>query len=229
MSRKKSMILKGSPISPGLVEGVIHVHLNLLGPIDAPVGIEEKMVEEEKFDGIDFSEEKLKGEKYDECIFLNCNFSNVHLTEKTFVDCVFEGCDFSNCTFGNTGFREVQFKTCKMLGLHFEDCNPFLLAFEFKDCQLDYSSFCGMKIPKTKFKGCRLLEVDFTDCDLQESVFENCDLTKITFVNTLLQSTDFRTSYGFSFDPSQNHVSKAKFSKHNITGLLTKFNIEIEE
>jgi phosphoenolpyruvate-protein kinase (PTS system EI component) len=30
------LIIQGKPISPGLVKGVIHVHRNILGPIDAP-------------------------------------------------------------------------------------------------------------------------------------------------------------------------------------------------
>lgn len=42
-----ALILKGTSISPGLAEGLIHVHHNLLGPIDAPVGIEQHNVEEE--------------------------------------------------------------------------------------------------------------------------------------------------------------------------------------
>lgn len=36
----KTIILQGFPISPGLAEGIIHVHHSLLGPIDAPRDIE---------------------------------------------------------------------------------------------------------------------------------------------------------------------------------------------
>jgi len=42
-----TLTLQGTSISPGLAEGMIHVHHNLLGPIDAPVVIEQHKVEEE--------------------------------------------------------------------------------------------------------------------------------------------------------------------------------------
>ena len=41
------LIIQGTPISPGLAEGIVHVHRNLLGPIDAPMDIEQHNVEEE--------------------------------------------------------------------------------------------------------------------------------------------------------------------------------------
>ena len=40
-----TLTLQGTSISPGLAEGLIHLHHNLLGPIDAPVGIEQHNVE----------------------------------------------------------------------------------------------------------------------------------------------------------------------------------------
>jgi len=42
-----TLIIHGTPISPGLAEGIIHVHRSLLGPIDVPEDIEQNNVEEE--------------------------------------------------------------------------------------------------------------------------------------------------------------------------------------
>ena len=48
MSAKSlTVTIKGTPISPGLAQGLIHVHHGLLGPIDAPVDIEHNNVHEE--------------------------------------------------------------------------------------------------------------------------------------------------------------------------------------
>ena len=48
MSKKDlPLILQGTPVSPGLAQGIIHVHRGLLGPIDVPVDIEPNNVEEE--------------------------------------------------------------------------------------------------------------------------------------------------------------------------------------
>ena len=42
-----TLIIQGTPISPGLAQGLVHVHRGLLGPIDAPVGIQQSGVNEE--------------------------------------------------------------------------------------------------------------------------------------------------------------------------------------
>ena len=42
-----TLTLQGTSISPGLAEGLIHVHHNLLGPIDAPLSIAQHNVQEE--------------------------------------------------------------------------------------------------------------------------------------------------------------------------------------
>jgi len=48
MSKKAlTLIIHGTPISPGLSQGIIHAHHSLLGPIDVPVAIEQNNVKEE--------------------------------------------------------------------------------------------------------------------------------------------------------------------------------------
>jgi len=42
-----TLIIQGTPISPGLAQGIIHVHQSLLGPIDVPIAIEQNNVKEE--------------------------------------------------------------------------------------------------------------------------------------------------------------------------------------
>jgi uncharacterized protein YjbI with pentapeptide repeats len=127
-----------------------------------------------------------------------------------------------------TAIRDIVFKECKMLGLHFEHCNEFGLAFSFEDCQLDHSSFYRTKIKKTTFKNSSLKESDFSECDLTGSIFENCDLAGALFENTILEKADFRSSFNYSIDPELNRIRKAKFSISEISGLLNKYDIEID-
>jgi len=42
-----TLIIQGTPLSPGLAQGLVHVHRGLLGPIDAPVDIEQNNVNDE--------------------------------------------------------------------------------------------------------------------------------------------------------------------------------------
>jgi hypothetical protein len=44
----------------------------------------------------------------------------------------------------------------------------------------------------------------------------------------VLEKTDFRTAYNYSFDPENNRIKKAKFSLAQVVGLLDKYDIHIE-
>jgi uncharacterized protein YjbI with pentapeptide repeats len=116
-----------------------------------------------------------------------------------------------------------------LLGLHFEDCNDLIIAFEFDGCNLEMSSFYKLKLKGTKFKNSKISDVDFTETDLSNSIFDNCDLGKTVFHNSNLEKADFRTSFNYSIDPEMNRVKRAKFSLPGIAGLLDKYDIEIEK
>ena len=115
-----------------------------------------------------------------------------------------------------------------MMGLRFDNCNLFLLEFEFENCNLNHSVFFKLKLKNTEFKDSTLHEADFTETDLSGAKFDNCDLKRATFVNSILEKTDFRHAYNYSIDLEQNRTSKAKFSTTGIIGLLDKYDIVIE-
>jgi fluoroquinolone resistance protein len=186
-------------------------------------------VDNQTFERIYFKENPLKKGDYENCTFNNCDFSNTDLSEIKFIDCNFICCNLSLVKLIKTALRDIKFKNCKMLGLHFDDCNDFGLSFGFEDCSLNHSSFYKIKIPRTIFKNSQLHEIDFTECDLTNSVFNNCDLSRAIFENTIIEKADFRTSYNYSIDPQINRIKKAKFSLTGISGLLYKYDIEIDE
>jgi fluoroquinolone resistance protein len=189
----------------------------------------ETYIQDKTFDGNDFSQIPLTKGEYENCIFTNCNFTDKDLSDFKFIDCTFKGCNLSLVKLNKTAFRDVKFKDCKMLGLRFDTCNEFGLSFSFDGCQLNHSSFYKIKIQKTIFKNSQLQETDFVDCDLNSSVFENCDLTRATFENANIEKADFRTSYNYSIDPEINQIKKAKFSILGVSGLLDKYDIDIEQ
>lgn len=169
-----------------------------------------------------------KGE-YESCIFNSCNFSESDLSEFKFIDCIFNACNFSLAKLNRTAFRDVEFKDCKMLGIRFDTCNEFGLAFSFDGCQLNHSSFYKTNIKKTVFKNSQLEETDFADTDLTGAAFDNCNLRQAIFDHTNLEKADFRTSYNYSIDPEINRINKAKFSISGVSGLLDKYDIDIEK
>ena len=180
------------------------------------------------FDKIKFQEEALEIGEYENCVFRQCDFSNTNLSEIKFIDSEFIGSNLSLAVLTKTAFRDIKFNECKMLGLHFENCNEFGLAFTFENCQLNHSSFYKTIIKKTTFNNCQLIEVDFTECELTGSIFENCDLNNAVFNNTTIEKVDFRTAFNYSIDPELNRIKMAKFSIQDIPGLLNKYHIDIE-
>jgi fluoroquinolone resistance protein len=184
--------------------------------------------EDEGFKGIDYSVDTLPKGEYERCSFVNCSFADVDLYNITFLECEFENCNFSMAKLNNTGLKSVTFENCKLVGVQFDRCNPFLLAMRFDNCQLNLSSFYKLKLKNTHFNNCMLHEADFTETDLTGSNFENCDLLNAIFDHTILEKTDFRSSFNYSIDPETNLIKKAKFSREGVSGLLDKYQIEIE-
>lgn len=180
------------------------------------------------YDRTDFTKSPLSQGEYEGFTFTDCNFSGCDLSEMVFWECKFIHCNLSLAKLNKTALRDVSFCGCKMLGLHFDDCNPFGLDLRFADCILDHSTFVQLCLKKTLFKNCKLRETDFTQCDISSSLFENCDLDRATFHNTDLMNADMRTAYNYNFDPDTNRIGKAKFALSGLPGLLGKYRIEID-
>ena len=186
------------------------------------------MIENKLIERLDYTEEKLPCEVYENCRFVNCNFYSSSLLNVSFRECQFESCDFSLASLKNTTLNDAQFSGCKLVGVQFEECNPFLFSVGFENCVLKLAVFYKIKLKKTRFKNCNLQETDFTEAEMTEAVFDNCDLQRAIFQRTNLEKADFRTSYLYSIDPDQNKIKKARFSRMGIGGLLDKYGIMIE-
>ena len=182
-----------------------------------------------EYEDLLWNDEPLPIGEYENCTFKNCDFSNADFSDINFLECEFLGCNLSLVKLTHSSLREVKFIKCKLLGLHFEECNDLLISIDFADCILNISSFYRLKLKNTKFLNSAIIDVDFTETDLSNSVFENCDLKSTIFQNTNLEGADFRSSYNYSIDPELNRIRKAKFSMPWIIGLLDKYDIYIEK
>jgi uncharacterized protein YjbI with pentapeptide repeats len=184
--------------------------------------------DDEKFEGIDYTKKAIVKGEYDTCTFIGCNFSGIHASNIGFIACEFIACNFSNVIITNTAFKEVTFKDCKLLGLKFNECDPFLLAFKFINCQLNVASFYKLSIPNTHFINCNLQEVDFTETKLSKAIFDKCDLKNAIFDDTGLENVNFTTAFNFEINPAKNQMKKALFSSSNVIGLLKSFDIRLD-
>jgi uncharacterized protein YjbI with pentapeptide repeats len=179
------------------------------------------------FKGINFKNSEIVKGIYEDCQFIDCDLSGCDLSDLTFGECTFDICNLSNLVISNSSLKEVSFKNCKLLGIHFEDCNDILFTVSFFNCNLDYCSFYKKRLKGTIFENCSLTDVDFSESDLQESLFDNCNLAGAIFDRTNLFKSDLSTSYNYSIDPEENRIANAKFSKDGLIGLLEKYNIDL--
>jgi uncharacterized protein YjbI with pentapeptide repeats len=165
--------------------------------------------------------------EYDSCTFVGCTLSNLNLHGSSFESCTFKNCDLSNSKVSGVSFRQVKFESCKLLGVHFNAANPFLLEFHFQSCQLDYCNFFNLQLKKSIFKNCRLHEVDFTQAELGGADFQGSDLAGAVFDRTNLEKADLRDAVNYRIDPEINKVKGARFDLEGLPGLLGKWGITI--
>lgn len=185
-------------------------------------------IQDKRFEGVDFTEQRLEKGEYENCSFNNCFFAHTDLSEVSFTECSLENCDLSMAKLTHTSFRDVTFSDCKLLGLRFDECNPFLLAFTFESCILNFSSFFRLKLKKTLFRDCRMQEVELVEADLSQAVFAGCDLSGTVFGKTVLEGADLSTAVNYTIDPELNRIAKAKFALNGLPGLLAKYRIVVK-
>jgi fluoroquinolone resistance protein len=183
---------------------------------------------DQSFQNQNFQKKGLLLGEYESCDFTNCSFLNADLSGIIFSECSFVDCDLSMATVKGTAFRDTKFKNCKLLGLRFDDCNPFSLSFDFEGCILHFASFFRLKIPRTVFKNCKLEDVEFVEADVSNAVFILCDLSRAIFEGTNLEGADLRSAFNFSIDPEKNRIQKGKYTAQNLSGLLDNYKLVIE-
>ncbi|MBN8681226.1 MAG: pentapeptide repeat-containing protein [Chitinophagales bacterium] len=182
---------------------------------------------EETFNEQDYIQSPLPKGEYEDCTFTACDFSGSDVQFNKFIHCTFRDCNFSLALLAGSMLSEVAFVRCKLLGVKFEDCNPFNLEMAFEDCNLQHASFFELKLKNTPFKRCKLLETDFSGADLSGADFSESDLSGATFGQTRLEKADFSSAVNYTIDPDNNHLRGARFAAHGLAGLLSKYKIII--
>ena len=180
------------------------------------------------YKSIDFAENKIREQEFENCTFENCHFVKADLTAVAFVDCKFLNCDFVVPNMTNTGIKTSFFEGCKFMGVDFSDCSNFLFSPSFKDCMISSCNFEGNKMPKTEFYSCKIRETTFAYCDLTESCFDNTEFQESTFQDCQLQKSDFTDALGYAINPFANKLKGARFSLPEAQSFLHFLDIEVE-
>lgn len=166
---------------------------------------------------------------FESCTFKDIDFTALSLKSIKFITCTFENCNLANCSLQGSIFQDITFRSCKLLGLHFDDANPFGFSCQFLNCQMNHASFYQMQLQNCSFICCNLLGSDFSEVKAQGVSFEGSNLQDVVFERTDLRKANLLATQGLFLDPDENHIEKAKINRLQLHGLLSKYNIEIHE
>ncbi|MBD0833129.1 pentapeptide repeat-containing protein [Aestuariibaculum sediminum] len=186
------------------------------------------IVEDEIFEKQDFSKKRLPKGDYEYCTFINCNFAEGLLSEVKFLECDFEDCNLSAANVMHSSFQDVNFKNCKMLGVHFNNCNLFGFAVKLNNCNLENASFYQVNLQNSEIIATKCLHADFTEANLSGMNLDGCEFLRATFQYSILNKTDFRKARGYNINLEQNKIKGALFALEGVSGLLTTYQIIIE-
>ena len=181
-----------------------------------------------EFKGIVYNENEISYKEYENCAFIDCNFTNCIFLAASFIDCKFVNCNFNGAKINHTSLRTVYFNKCKISDVNFAMIDKFIFEIHFKDCILDFSKFYALKLKGTTFTNSSLVAVDFMAADLSEVVFENCDLYRSEFDKAIANKTNFKTSFNYTINPEKTKIKKAIFSLEGVKGLLYKYDIIVK-
>jgi len=169
----------------------------------------------------------LEGVEFYDCKFNQCVFERTVFRDCAFENCEFESCDLTLASIVGSTFNPVVFRNCKLHGIAWHQAG-FSFDTSFLDCQLDYSSFFGMKLNKLRFNGSRLTEVTFVDAIARDARFTGCELQGAVFNQTDLSRADFTGARNYAIDMRQNQVKGATFELPEAVNLLSFFGIKVK-
>jgi fluoroquinolone resistance protein len=182
---------------------------------------------QEKFSKISAEKETIKTRIFEECEFANC----------IFVECIFDKCKFIGCHFNdsilsagnplNSTFINITFVKSRAIGFDWTKALKVEGLF-FDGCQINYSNFKLLKLPKIKIINSEAIEVEFAESDLSSGDFKNTNFENSRFFKTNLSGADFRGAKNYFIDVKNNTLKKAYFSLPEAMVLLDSLDIIVE-
>ena len=176
------------------------------------------------FRGFDAKNLILKRSVFDDCRFVDCDFSGARIEDCRFRDCEFQNSNFSIVKCKGSKFIGVAFRDCKVTGVDWTrwDWSGYRLGsplfFERSDISL--SDFSSLVLRELCLRDCKAREVDFSDCDLEGADFSRTDFQEARFSSCRLDKCNFRGASNYVVDPLDSSIAKAQFSTPEVLTLL---------
>lgn len=173
-----------------------------------------------------------------DAVFEDCTFTICDLTGVELRGCRLDGCTLVDCNLSllrpvDTRFSATTFRTSRLTGIdwtlaHWPNLSVTdLVAFD--RCQLDHSTFLGLRLPEVRFHRCSMIDVDLAECDLHGASFAGCDLTRAHFSASDLRGAHLEGATGYVIDARANQVRGATVSLPDAAQFLTQLGLEVVE
>jgi len=183
------------------------------------------------FNNLDLQDGVCIGTEFEECSFVDCNFSCTIFERCNFINCSFTRCQLSLICVPYTRFFGLNFLECKLVGVDWTRAtwSEYHKDFEisFRQSILNDSSFFGLTLQGLVLDECKVQDVDFREGDFSHAVMTYSDFTNSLFMRTNLQSANFTESSQYSINVLENQLQGAKFSKFEAVYLLESLGIEL--
>jgi fluoroquinolone resistance protein len=181
----------------------------------------------DKFTTLSLTNETVESVRFEECIFSECRLIDNKLEKCLFIDCRFEGSILSSINPTGSRFLKPQFTRCKVMGFDWAKAAK-LQDLVFIECQLDYSNFSSLRLPKIKMIKCSSKEARFVEADMSDGVFTDTDFQGSIFFKSDFSKADFRRAKNYEIDVTNNVLKNALFSLPEALSLLAGLEIKIE-
>jgi len=182
---------------------------------------------QQSFLNLSLSNETVKSIEFEECEFNSCSFIGCKFQRCKFINCKFADCVISAINPVDSWITDVIFSKCKVIGCDWTKTSQ-IHGLNFTDCQINYSNFSMLKLPKTKMINCEAKEVDFTETDLSDGSFTGTDFEKTVFSKTNLTRANLTGAVNYCIDPRFNTLKKTHFSFPEALSLLSCLDIVID-
>jgi fluoroquinolone resistance protein len=153
-----------------------------------------------RFVGEDWYARELGATQFIECIFIDCDLTEVATEGAVFDRCQFRGVAlnasvhdttrFDNCVFTDGSLFGATLRHCKLTGSIFS--NTALRPLTVDGGLLNWVNFFGADLRGVNFDGVNLEETDFGEARLEKASFRGADLTRATLRASVLDGADFR-------------------------------------
>lgn len=180
-----------------------------------------------EFSGLSLDKGSIRSRRFEECEFNGCVFVDCRFEKCSFISCRFNGCVLSAVVPLDSRFIDVAFAESKAMAIDWTKAQK-LQGLAFDGCQIDYSNFRLLKVPKIKMANCEAREVEFIETDLTGGDFRNTDFKGSRFIGADISEADFRGAKNYFIDVKNTTLRKTRFSLPEALVLLDSLDIVIE-